>query len=76
MKTIEVIHVRGDDWQGLYFDGKLAHEGHTLHLGQVLASITELNAPIVYRVVYAYEDWLMDVGSLPDDLTDVPLRSL
>src|SRR6185437_11141463 len=31
-KKLQVTHVSGDDWAGLYIDGKLVDEGHEVRL--------------------------------------------
>lgn len=60
---MDVTIVKGDDWQGLYVDGKLKTEDHTLLVEDVLNNLgirfTRLNADI---------DWLHERGALPEDL--------
>lgn len=51
----------GDDWQGLYKDGKLVYENHSIDAGQ-LAKYAGLN--LEYRSVDS--EWLERRGSLPE----------
>jgi len=57
-----------DDWQGLYKDGKLLMEGHSLHpvyfskeLGIELSNYDE-----------DIDEYLYENGSLPENITDLP----
>lgn len=69
MNMNELVIVEGDDWEGIYGDGKLIGEGHSFsahRLGKLLGG-----APVcIVRNIYignAYED----VGRLPQLLADV-----
>lgn len=69
-----------DDWEGLYINGKLVEEGHTLNQGynrfkyfQQLAkeynfSLDELESAYVTP---EYQEELEDIGGFPDDIADV-----
>ncbi len=61
-----VIIVKADDWEGVYFDGKLIEEGHNLRLEDVLARLD-----IVSETVWANEVWLNNLGRLPENLEEV-----
>lgn len=56
----------GGDWEGLYIDGKLVIENHSLQWWQVLYALK-----IEYDSFDADEEWLQEKGSLPNDLKDV-----
>lgn len=58
--------VRGDDWQGLYVDGRLVNEGHRI-LEEDFARA--LGVEVTFQ--RADEGWLEDRGDLPRQLTDV-----
>lgn len=59
--------VVGDDWEGLYVDGRLACEGHSVTL-QDLARVVGL------QLVCSDVDgqWLDDQGQLPELLSEIP----
>jgi hypothetical protein len=58
--------VSGDDWEGLYVDGVLVYESHTLTVGRVLRGIG-----VEFTYVAPDPQWLEERGSLPDRLDDV-----
>jgi len=62
----KVVLVDGDDWQGLYVNGKLETQGHSVELDDVLKVFG-----ITIDTIYADLDWLSDLGYLPDKLKDV-----
>ena len=68
-KTIdEVVIVHGDDWVGVYVDGKLRYEGHSIRPEQLL-ELLGINC----RDFECDLDWLEEEGNLPKDLKDVKL---
>lgn len=64
-----LVFVHGDDWIGVYLDGKLLDEGHSISAQQLVEVLAgewaESRTPD--------EAWLEDEGTLPDVLTDVKL---
>jgi len=62
----KITFVDGDDWAGLYVDGKLVLESHSLNPESVLEALG-----IKTTSIQAHLDWLGDMGSLPYDLKDV-----
>lgn len=66
MASKKVVFVSGDDWEGLYIDGKLVLENHSLEPRQVLDKLG-----IKYERRDADAEWLADTGNLPQDLKDV-----
>ncbi|SDQ98358.1 hypothetical protein SAMN05519103_00304 [Rhizobiales bacterium GAS113] len=69
-ETHIVTIVDGDDWSGLYIDGKLQTEGHSIPVQNALRSVRELG-PFTVMCIEADSDWLYDEGNLPRDLVDV-----
>jgi len=58
--------VRGDDWEGLYLDGKLIWQGHTLE-SDVLLDLLQIEN----NTIWANLDWLHEQGGLPEELAEV-----
>jgi hypothetical protein len=58
--------VYGDNWQGLYIDGKLVDEHHRLEVSDVLKHLG-----IECEDIRADDEWLEDRGTLPKKLKDV-----
>lgn len=65
MKPDAVI-VLGDDWEGLYLDGKLVEEGHSLDARMTLEAVG-----YDVKTMEADAEWLTDRGRLPDKLDEV-----
>lgn len=63
-----VVVSDGDRWEGLYVDGKLVAEHHSIEL-QDLADAAGLDFD--YR--YADGDWVAKRGSFPKKLKDVKI---
>jgi len=64
--TSKITIVDGDSWEGLYIDGKLIIENHTLSLYDVLDAIG-----VKYKHVLVDDEWLYKHGTLPKKLSDV-----
>jgi hypothetical protein len=62
----DFVYVSGDDWNALYKDGVLAHEGHSSidHEYLFILQIPSVEASL---------DWLMEEGRYPQELKDVVL---
>lgn len=62
----EVTLVTASDWTGLYLDGVLVAEGHSISEAQVAEALG-------FTVAYATadEDWLNERGHLPQKLSEV-----
>ena len=65
--SVKVGLVRGDDWEGLYLDGKLVEEGHHLRLTDVLKHFG-----IECEEVWPDDSWLEERGRLPENFDEVP----
>lgn len=62
----QVVFVDGDDWQGLYINGRLIEEGHHIHLDDLLKHLG-----IDGEVICPDDAWLTERGGLPMDLAEV-----
>ena len=62
----KITIVSGDDWEGVYRNGRLVCEGHIVNCYEALRS---LGYPV--KCVTADQDWLEDNGRLPDRLSEV-----
>lgn len=60
------VYVDGDDWNGLYEDGKLIWQGHSTHPQELLELVG-----IDVDFKEADGDWLCERGHLPEELEDV-----
>jgi hypothetical protein len=66
MNKFVIVGSSSGDWYGLYRDGKLLTEGHSLDVEEVLSL---LGFDVSQKE--AAEDWLEDRGDLPKKLKDV-----
>lgn len=66
---MKIVFVEGDDWEGVYGDGKLLAEGHRLNKRDVLDALG-----IEYEELNADKQWLEDSGRLPTWIEDVVSR--
>lgn len=64
-----ITHVLGDDWAGVYVNGELFCEGHSVSHWDWLALLEKLGFSA--GQVEADTAWLEDNGRLPAKLTDV-----
>ncbi|MBM7598232.1 hypothetical protein JOC34_000589 [Virgibacillus halotolerans] len=73
-KTITVV--TGDDWSGVYIDGLLDREGHSIDCSDMLEIIDSYKC---FKNVADYEidlEYLEDLGSLPYKFEDIPKEKL
>lgn len=75
----KAILVQADDWEGLYIDGKLVEEGHTLNEGKSriryffkLAEQYDFNLKNMGEIYLNNHDitWTEDTGSFPKDIME------
>ncbi len=70
IEAVDFVIVGDDDWEGLYINGKLHTEGHSLSSHDILvAAKGKLLRSYEHRVCNRV--WLSDHGNLPDNLGDV-----
>jgi hypothetical protein len=62
----QVTIVSGDDWEGLYINGELIEESHHIGVDDVLGYLG-----IPCDVIYPDQDWLVERGCLPVELSEV-----
>ena len=66
-----VLVTNYDDWEGLYLNGILQLEGHTVRREDLMELIINTNKKVTdFEEVDAY-GWLYDGGTLPRTLTEV-----
>lgn len=71
-KPIKIDLVSGEsEWQGLYVNGKLVEENHSLSCEAVLRQLADLKL-IQFVETYVSQEYLDDQGNLPDLLSDIP----
>lgn len=70
---MKVVYVRdeGGDWAGLYIDGELEDQNHSLDVGMVLDTLYERGL-IEYESFMVPEEAWDDLGQLPDEFEDIP----
>jgi len=61
----KVVYVSGDDWDGLYVDGKLVAQGHSLPVTTILRE-----CGVDYEMRSADEGQLREDGDYPTDIKD------
>jgi hypothetical protein len=66
LEFLVVTFVDGCDWEGIYVDGKLVFENHSITAHEALE-----HAGVKYKFVEADGDWLAERGHLPEKLKDV-----
>ena len=59
----------GEDWEGLYIDGKLVYENHHIEAHDVIRILEERGMEAA--AIEVDDDWLIDRGTLPADAADV-----
>jgi hypothetical protein len=67
MRAIEIVSSSDGDWEGLYLNGELKAEGHSLNLWDVFEAI---GLAAGFREVDS--DWLNDRGNLPTGIAELP----
>jgi hypothetical protein len=66
MNGKELVIAYGDDWEGLYIDGQLQEEGHSISLYHFCKAVgIELTQKGVDT------DWLENRGNLPSKISEV-----
>jgi hypothetical protein len=65
-KKKKITYVTSDEWEGIYVDGKLVCENHSLSIREFL----EYTGVECDRMD-CDEDWMADHGHLPEDLAEV-----
>lgn len=66
----EIMIALGDDWSGLYKNGWLVTEGHSITADDIMHSLGSLH-DIVYNRFEVDMNWLDGAGSFPNNLDEV-----
>ena len=69
MKKIgkNIVFICADDWEGMYINGELIAEGHSIEKNTVLTALS-----IEFKEYWTVDEkWLTDRGRLPDYLSEV-----
>ena len=69
---IDVIYVYADDWAGVYFNGELVDEGHSVHWHYVMGKLVNKTV-LSFKEFEVDNDWMECEGSLPPDFKSVVL---
>ena len=62
----KIVFVGADDWAGMFIDGKLVAEGHSVESDTALTALG-----IEFEEKWADDEWLETLGRFPQDLKDV-----
>lgn len=63
---MKITFVSGGDWQGLYVDGKIVLQNHSLYPIEVLEALK-----IDFDYIETDDEWLYKIGRFPDELSKV-----
>lgn len=67
----EIVLVSGEeDWEGVYVNGTLFWEGHSVPGWVVIDALASAGLPA--RTFTVSHDWMIDEGRLPKSLSDIP----
>lgn len=69
--NIAISIVSGEDWEGLYINGALQNQGHSVSVLSVINALKRHGIEIVYNELCVDDLWLEGRYSLPDNLSDV-----
>jgi hypothetical protein len=70
---MEITVVDSEDWTGLYINGTLEYEGHSIPWFEVVEALQRRGANLVVKDRYAMvsEEWIQGRGKLPRKLDEV-----
>lgn len=73
MNLIEITVVYSEDWSGLYINGQLEYEGHSIFWLDLALALKRhgMNIKIVDPIADVDQTWLEDRGNLPQDIKDI-----
>ena len=69
-KNQKIVIVSGDDWQGIYIDGQLKYEGHSIRPMDIFEVLG-----INHEQFECDFEWLEERGRLPKNLEEVKASS-
>lgn len=72
---MKVIHVYGEDWEGIYLGDNLLNEGHSIRISPLLSSLIgcEITSLESYEID---QDYLEGLGSLPEKFSYLDKENL
>lgn len=66
---MRVTHFEGYDWEGVYLDGILVEEGHSVKWQSIIEALMRKGKPITeFDNVVEKGNWLIYEGNLPETL--------
>ena len=70
---LSITFVRVDDWEALYYDGKLSYEGHSINLADVLEGLDHCKlGPVEVRQYDEIDEAVVEQsGQFPQLLTQL-----
>lgn len=69
---MKIVLAVADDWQGLYVDGNLKIENHSIKFEDLMVVMVGMGQPVTeFRTIDVNADWLEGMGRLPPCLDDV-----
>lgn len=72
MEGYKLVLVNGDDWEGIYINGELFYEGHSIPTDVMVDVIMSNKFFTSYVSASVDSEWLEDNGGLPLYLKDIP----
>ena len=72
---IKVNYIASDDWKGLYINGKLAIEGHSIHVFDLLKTL-EKRELLKFTHNEINENYLENIGAFPENFVDLDKNKL
>ena len=72
---IDIKYVAGDDWQGLYIDGGLVEENHSIRITDLLEMLEDRRL-LTFDYHEVNQGYLEDLGNLPDKFDDIDKSEL
>lgn len=71
-----ITYVSMDDWAGLYINGQLQFEGHSVPAFEWVEAINKVDGPVVAEELSLDDnkvtEWIESLGNLPQNLGDIP----
>ncbi len=64
----KLIIIRGDDWEGIYYNGKLLEQGHSIQFDKVLEKLGYI---VKSNYIENENDWEQLGWALPENIEDV-----
>ncbi|MEK4025319.1 hypothetical protein [Sporosarcina sp. FSL W7-1283] len=71
MEAVKVVIATYDDWEGLYVNGMLRTEGHSINHDDFVDLINEYKVFESIKIVEISEECLEVCGNCPEDLDSV-----